>query len=72
MVIVIDDHVDPREADDFMQLIAALIDDTEAGHEDADIITQLLNPLRQLTCRRRDIGFGEVREDLLRDIQYSS
>ena len=46
MVIVIDDHVDPREADDFMQLIAALVDDTEAGHEDADIITQLLNPLR--------------------------
>ena len=39
MIVVVDDHIDPRETNDFMQLIAALIDQTEAGHEDTDIIS---------------------------------
>ena len=32
-------EIDPRETNDFMQLIASLIDQTEAGHEDTDIIS---------------------------------
>ena len=72
MIIIVDDHIDSREADDFMQLVAALVDDAEARHEDTDLIPQFLYPLRQLACCRRNVGLGKVGEDLLRDIQYSS
>ena len=49
MVIVVDDGIDPRETDHFMELVTALIDDTEARHEDTDIIPQLLDPLGEMS-----------------------
>jgi hypothetical protein len=66
VVGVIDDQVHPAEADDLVQLVPALIDATELGHEYADLVAAIQHALgnepRSL-CHFRTIqeGFNSLR-----------
>ena len=58
-VHVADDDVHPGEADHLVQLVLAFVDAAVFGHEGADFLFPLLDPLRKLTAQEAD---GTVRE----------
>ena len=52
-VHIADDEVHTRQADDFVQLMLALVDTSEAGHKRADFFLKFLYPLRQVSSDMR-------------------
>ena len=39
LVVVVNDHVDSAQTNDFVKLVAAFVDNTESGHEGANLMT---------------------------------
>ena len=68
-VDVSDDDVHAGEADDFVELVFALVDAAVARHECPDFPFALLDALRQLAADLRDPGFRDIGEDLRIDEQ---
>ena len=71
MVGVVDDEIHSREADDFMQLVAPLVDGAVARHEDAHFFTAFLSGLGQVAADEAHLRFRQIRGDFLVDEKYS-
>ena len=70
-VDVADDDVHPGEADDFVQLVLALVDAAVAGHERADLLLLLLDTLWKMAANGCYFRFRKVRGHFGIDEQYS-
>lgn len=66
MIIIIDLDIQAAEADYFMELISALIDIAEFGHESSYLKALPLQRLRECLAEGGDFVGGEIRCDLLR------
>ena len=76
-VHVADDDVHARQADDFVQLVLPLVDAPVFGHEGADLLLALLDPLGKLAAEIADGAFRKVgnhlgidKEDFLDGISH--
>ena len=69
VIVVVDDEVHAREADDLVQLVPALVDAAVAGHEGADFVSVFLHCLRQRTAKPGTLRFGKIGGDFLTDVQ---
>ena len=54
-----------------MELVAALVDDTIARHEDADFLTAFLSGLGKVATDETHRGLRQIGCDFLVDEQYS-
>lgn len=43
MVVVVNDDVEPAEADHFMKLVSTFVDSAPSGSESTDLITAFMN-----------------------------
>jgi len=71
IVSVVDDEVHSRKADDLVELVAPVVDDTIAGHENADFLAAFLGGLGQVTPDEAHRGFRQIGGDFLVDEKYS-
>ena len=69
MIVVVDDQIHSREADHFVQLVAALVDQPVTGHEGPNLVSSFLHPLRKRPAQYGHIGFRKIRRDFLTDIK---
>ena len=60
MVSIINDYIHSTEADNFVELIAPLVNTTVFRHKGAHFITFFLNALRNFSASERLFGFGGV------------
>ena len=65
----VDGDVHPRQANHFVQLVAALIDVAPFRHEGADFSPSLLNALRQLATYSGHLRLGNIGNHFLSDVQ---
>ena len=66
---VVDVEIHSAETDDLMELVTALVDDAEPGHEDTDFAAALVDALRDLPGGFADIAFREKRLNCLTDVK---
>ena len=59
-VHVSDNYVDAGKADDLVELVLALIDAAETGHEGADLLLVLLDSLGEVAPYPGNIALGEI------------
>ena len=70
VVVVVDDNVDTRQTDHLVKLVAPLIDQAVAWHEDTYVISRILYMLWEVTSDMCEITLREVGIYLLRDVEY--
>ena len=71
IVGVVDDEVHSRKADDLVELVAPVVDDTIAGHKNSDFLTAFLGGLGQVTADEAHRCFRQIGGDFLMDEKYS-
>lgn len=71
VVGIVDDEVHSREADDLMQLVAALVDGAIAGHENTDFLAVFLRGLGQVSANEAHLRFRQIGGDFLMNEKYS-
>ena len=67
VVGVVDDEVHSRQADHLVQLVAPLVDDTVARHENPDLLATFLGGLGQVTTDEAHRGLRQIGGDFLMD-----
>ena len=68
VICVIDVEVHSAQADDLMQLVTALIDNTKTRHKHTDFAAALMNALGNLPCCPADVTLREKRLNCLTDV----
>ena len=71
MVGIVDYQVHTRKADNFVQLIAALVDATETRHERSNFLTFFLDTLGKVPADEAHMAFLQVGGDFLLNEKYS-
>ena len=70
VIVVVDDDVDTRQTDHLVKLVAPLIDQAVAWHEDTYVISRILYMLWEVTSDMCEVTLREVGIYLLRDVEY--
>ena len=69
VVGVVDVEVHPAETDDLVELMTALVDDAETGHENADFAAAFVDALGDLPGGFADVAFREKGLNCLTDVK---
>ena len=70
VVVVVYDDVDTRQSNHLVELVATLIDQPIAWHEDAYVMSCTLYMLREVTSNMCEVTLGQIGVDFLRYVEY--